>query len=54
MLCGPLESKATYLTRGNPALTYRRLSALSATQNKTKLYTDPDSVRAAWHLGHLP
>ena len=54
MLCGPLESKATYLTRGNPALTYRRLSALSATQNKAKLCTDPDSVRAAWHLGHLP
>ena len=54
MLCGPLESKATYATRGNNALTHKRLSALSATQNKAKLCTDPDSVRAARHLGHLP
>ena len=30
------------------------LSVLSATQNKAKLCTDPDSVRTAWHLGHLP
>ena len=54
MLCGPLESKATYATRGNNALTHKRLSALSATQNKAKLCTNPDSVRAAQHLGHLP
>ena len=54
MLCGPLELKAKNATRGNNALTHKRLSALSATQNKAKLYTDPDSVRTAWHLGHLP